>query len=124
MNLRDELLHHVINTIKDQQLTNFDELHYHAFNEDYYIIGHYRADQWLKSHDISPWEAIEKVIEWEQGVIGEVCLKPEAINSEKIVNMYAFILGEELLSEFDLDQSPEDLIEALTDEISERNYLA
>lgn len=118
MNLRDELLHHVINTIKDQQLTNFDELHYHAFNEDYYIIGYYRADQWLKSHDISPWEAIEKVIEWEQGVIGEVCLKPEAINSEKIVNMYAFILGEELLSEFDLDQSPEDLIEALTDEIS------
>lgn len=119
MKLRDELIQHVINTIKDQELTDFEELHFHAFNEDYYIIGYYQADQWLKSHDISPWEAIEKVIEWERDALGEVTLAPEDINSEKIVSMYVYVVGEELLAEFDLDQSPEDLIEDLENELTE-----
>jgi hypothetical protein len=111
--LRNELLNHVIDTIKDQDITDLDELHYHAFNEDYYIIGYYQAEQWLKRHDISPFEAIVDVIEWEDQVFGESHLKPEDINAEKIVNLYVYIKGEELLSEFDLVQDVSDLLKDL-----------
>jgi len=116
--IENELLHHVIATIKDQDLTDFDDLHFHAFNEDYYIIGYYEAAQWLKAHDVSAWDAIAKVIEWENDVFGEVNLKPEDINSEKITNLYVYILGEELLSGFDLDQSQEDLLSDLEGALS------
>jgi len=108
--LKNELLSHVIQTIKDQELEDFDELHYHAFNEDYYIIGYYQADQWLKNHDISAWEAIADVIQWEQDTLGEVSLKPEDINSEKVVNLYVYVKGEELLADFDLDQDMDSLL--------------
>ena len=36
--IKQELLSHVIDTINDQELTEFDELNFHAFNEDHYII--------------------------------------------------------------------------------------
>ena len=60
-----------------------------------------------------------QLVEWENDVLGEVQLKPEDINSEKIVNMYVYILGEELLSEFDLDQPADQLIEDLESNLSE-----
>jgi len=112
--LKTELLEHIINTIKDQQLTDFEELHFHAFNEDYYIIGYYNAEQWLKQHDISAFEAISAVMEWEQNAFGELTLKPEDINSETIVNKYVYTFGENLLAEFDLDQDQESLLFDLT----------
>lgn len=28
---------------------NIDDIHHYAFNEDYYIIGYYKAEQWLGS---------------------------------------------------------------------------
>ena len=111
--IRTELLNHVIQTITDQDLTDFEELHYHAFNEDYYIIGYYQAEKWLKEHDVSPFEAISDVIEWELEVFGEVNLRPEEINAERVVNLYVYVLGEELLSEFDLDQDQSELLSNL-----------
>lgn len=116
--LKNELLDHIINTISDQELTDFEELHYHAFNEDYYIIGYYQASEWLKKHDIGEFEAIADIIEWERDNFGEVTLKSEDINSEKIVNMYVYFKGEELLSEFDLEQSPKLLLEELQEAVS------
>ena len=113
--IRTELLNHIINTINDLDLEDFEELHYHAFNEDYYIIGYYQAEQWLKQHDVSPFEAIRDVVEWETDNIGESILKPDYINAERIVNMYVYMLGEELLSEFDLDQDKDDLLSDLNE---------
>lgn len=105
-----ELLSHVIETIEDRDLTNFEELHFHAFNEDYYIVGYYEAEQWLKKHDVSAFEAIQEVIDYEQSNFGEVNTD---IDSEAVVNMYVYIKGEELLADFDLDQSQADLLEQL-----------
>jgi len=113
----NELLEHVINTIQDQELDNFDDLHHYAFNDDYYIIGYYQADQWFKKHDISAWEAIADAIEWQYDVFGECQLKPENINSEKIVNLYVYIMGEQLLSGFDLDQDRDSLLADLKNEL-------
>ena len=113
--LRIELLEHVINTIKDLDLTEFDELHHEAFNTDYYIIGYYNAEQWLKQHDISAFEAIGDVIEWERDNFGEVFLRSEDINAETIVNKYVYLLGENLLAEFDLDQDQKSLLDGLNE---------
>ena len=116
--VNQELLSHIIDTIEDQDLTDFDDLHFHAFNEDYYIIGYFQAEQWLKKHDISPFEAIADIIEWEQFTIGESMLKPEDINAEKIANLYVYIKGEELLSDFDLEQTQSDLINDLKESLN------
>lgn len=120
--IRNELLNHTIDTINDQGLDDFEELHYHAFNEDYYIIGYYQAEQWLKKHDVSAFEAIEAVMEWKNNSFGELHIASKDLNAESIVNLYVYTLGEELLSEFDLDQDKDgllaDLNEALTDTLS------
>ena len=48
---KQEIKEHFENWIKDQDLDwitqNVDDLHHHAFNTDYYIIGTYKATQWL-----------------------------------------------------------------------------
>jgi len=104
----NELLEHIIETIEDQDLTDFGrDLHFHAFNEDYYIIGYQNASDWLKCHDVSPWEAIETVRDYEQNNFGEFTAE---VNSESITNMLIYIYGEEILSDFDLDQDKAELL--------------
>lgn len=108
--MRNELIQHVINTITEQQLTTFEELHHHAFNEDYYIIGYYNAEQWLIKHDISAFDAIADIIDWQRDAFGEITIKAEDMNAETVVNQYVYIKGEEILQEFDLDQDTESLL--------------
>lgn len=93
-----ELELHVIDLINDGAINadNLDDAHHIAFNEDYYIIGYYNADQWLKKHDISAWEAIDYVIEQEQYHFGESYIKPGDVNSERIVNLYVYFAGYEI----------------------------
>ena len=96
--IKDELTAHVRDLIADGVITkdNLDDAHLHAFNEDYYIIGYYNADQWLKKHDVSPWEAIQYVIEQEQAHFGEVSIQAQGINAETIVNNLVFFAGYEI----------------------------
>lgn len=110
-----ELVNHIIDRMNDLELDTLDDLHQDCFNSDYYIIGYYQASQWLKQHNIDPFEAVADVINWERENLGEVYLKPEEINSESIVNKLVYAYGEELLQEFDLDQSPDDLLLELND---------
>ena len=117
--LYTELLNHVLQTIEDQELEDFEELHFHAFNEDHYIIGYYQASEWLKKHDIDAFEAIAEVIEWEENQFEVVNLKAAHCNAETIANLYVYIAGEELLSEFDLDASKEELIAELKQSLKE-----
>lgn len=83
--LEIELKQHIIDIIDllnddtNDDETDFSELHQHAFNDGYYIIGYYQAEQWLKRHDISAFEAI--------------------------VNMYVYIKGEEIINSLDVDLS-------------------
>lgn len=119
--LKIELLGRIVDTLADQyeaEDTDFEELHFRAFIEDYYIIGYYQAEQWLIKHDISPFEAIGDIIEWERETFGEVNLKAEDINSEKIVNLYAYIKGEELINELNLGLPRDELLEQLTEMIN------
>jgi len=68
------------------------ELHHHAFNQDYYIIGTYKAEQWLGS---MAFEVIGFIKDYEQDNFGEV--STDLSDPERVVNMFAYIIGEELV---------------------------
>jgi len=72
------------------------DLHNELFNTDYFIIGYYNAEQWLiKNPGI--FAAIEEIKEYEQDNFGQV--STDLSSSEKVVNMYAYIKGAELLND-------------------------
>jgi transcriptional regulator with PAS, ATPase and Fis domain len=106
--IKAELKAHILNKINDGVLTpdNQDEWHFHAFNEDYYLIGYYNCEQWLEKHDVSAFEAIDEVVTYEKECFGEVNTK---MNSESVVNMYVYIQGEELMSGIDTLEELEEL---------------
>ena len=78
---------------------HISDLHHYLLNEDYFIIGYWKAEQWLKKDDGSVFEAIEKIREYEELNFGQV--STDFSSSENVANMLAYILGEEIL--FDND---------------------
>ena len=72
-----------------------DDLHHYAFNEDYYIIGTYQAKQWLGD---MVFDVINFIKDYEQDNFGEV--NTDFSDPEKVVNMYVYIIGEEIVSEY------------------------
>ena len=95
--IREELLSYIEDLKNDGVLTpeNKDEWHFHAFNEDYYIIGYYEASQWLKKHNLDAFEAIGICQQYEIDNFGQCHTVYD--NSVKVVNMLAYIYGEELI---------------------------
>ena len=83
----------VLKLIKD------GELHNQLFNTDYYIIGRYQAKKWL-SDDV--FNVIEYIKDYEEMNFGEITT--DLSEPEHVVNMYTYIIGEELLSELSLMQ--------------------
>tara|TARA_Y100000401_G_scaffold112389_1_gene111756 strand:+ start:478 stop:813 length:336 start_codon:yes stop_codon:yes gene_type:complete len=77
-----------------------DDLHYHAFNTDYYIIGTYKAKQWLGE---KTFDVINIIKEYEQFNFGEVIT--DLSEPEKVVNMYTYIVGVEIVTEW-LENNP------------------
>ena len=76
------------------QLVEDNELHNEIFNTDYYIIGTFEATEWL---DNQVFQVIDYIKEYEESNFGEVTT--DLSNPEKLVNMYVYILGEEILYE-------------------------
>ena len=96
---KDEIKEHFDEFLVDQDKEwieeNIDDIHHHAFNTDYYIIGTYEAKQWLGDR---VFDVIEHIREYEQSVFGEVTT--DFSDPERIVNIYAYIVGEEVVSEW------------------------
>tara|TARA_R100001015_G_C4616124_1_gene172196 strand:+ start:781 stop:1119 length:339 start_codon:yes stop_codon:yes gene_type:complete len=74
---------------------NWDDLHHHAFNTYYYIIGRARAKDWLGDE---AFNAIEFVKNYEQFNFGEV--STDFSEPEQVVNRYAYILGYEIVEDW------------------------
>ena len=72
-----------------------DELHHELFNTDYFIVGYYEAEQWLKAN-VGIFQAINDVVEYEKQNFGENMT--DVSSSEKLVNMWVYIEGEKILS--------------------------
>lgn len=100
-----ELKEHIQSRIDDGVIddTNQDEWHFHCFNEDYYIIGYYEAEQWLSNHGLSSFEAIQLCMDYEKDNFGEVSPSDKYNNAESVVNMVAYIYGEEILNAIGAD---------------------
>jgi len=85
-----------ISDLTDKEIReNIDDLHHDIFNTDYYIIGTYEAKQWLGGQ---VFNIIEIIKEYEQFNFGEIYT--DFSDPEKIVNMYVYIIGEEIVQDY------------------------
>lgn len=107
--LIEELDHNYLPTdlISDIELS---ELHQKLFNEDYFIVGYYEANKWLESN-VGVFNAIGSIQEYENDNFGEVNTKLD--NSENVVNMFAYIIGEELIYNLDTTLTVGETLEEL-----------
>ena len=92
--IREELTEYINDFNKE------DRNHFTMFNEDYYIIGYYNAEQWLDKHDLSTFEAIGICNDYEQEIFGEIQTKFD--NAEKLVNHLVYWIGQDLCNELEL----------------------
>ena len=76
------------------KLNEISDLHHEIFNADYYIIGYYQARVWMGDN---AFDCIGAVQDYEQENFGEV--HTDLSCPEKVANMYAYIIGEEVLSD-------------------------
>ena len=72
-----------------------EDLHHSAFNQDYYIYGTYEAKKWLGD---MVFDVIEHIRKYEEFNFGEV--NTDFSDPEKVVNMYTYIIGEEIVHEW------------------------
>lgn len=72
------------------------DLHNEVYNTDYFIIGRYRAEEWLKEN-YGIFQAMDKIKEYEEDNFGEV--NTDLLEPERVVNMLVYIIGEEVLQE-------------------------
>ena len=105
----EEIKEYAIETLKenikyDKEYLNKDiyDIHHDLFNQDYYLIGYYECKKWLKDE---VFNVIECIKEYEEFNFGEVTT--DFSNSEKVVNMYAYIIGEQVVSEYELEELEE-----------------
>tara|TARA_R110002012_G_scaffold35324_1_gene101016 strand:- start:100 stop:399 length:300 start_codon:yes stop_codon:yes gene_type:complete len=92
--IKAELLDHI------SEFNGLSKNHFTMFNEDYYIIGYYQAEQWLKRHNIGTFEGIEICNDYEREHFGEVQSTFE--DAEKLVNHLVYWFGQDLCNELEL----------------------
>ena len=90
------------------ELPDLYDLHHEIFNTDYYIIGRYQAKQWLGA---DAFDCIAEIQEYENEHFGSVTT--DLSEPERVVNMYVYIIGEEILEDvvsdfLDLQDDDED----------------
>ena len=99
--LKQDVASYMISQLEDQVGLDNDvsDLHHYLLNEDYFIIGIYKAKQWLGSE---VFDVIETIREYEQSNFGQV--STDFSDPEKVANMIAYILGEEILYDSEIFQ--------------------
>lgn len=94
--IKDYLLEY----LKDNELTiNDEDIHDIVFNQDYFIIGYYNAEQWLidEHGNNKTFEVLSYVMEEEKDNFG--LIETVYDNAETLVNNYAYWLGYEVIAE-------------------------
>ena len=83
------------NDLKGSSIYGCD-LHNEIFNTDYFIIGYHESEKWLNANG-GVFNAIGEIKEYEEDNFG--ALSTDISSSEKVINMYVYILGEMILGE-------------------------
>jgi hypothetical protein len=102
MKYKEEVIKdYLLQYLEDNDLTIDNEdgdIHDEVFNQDYFIIGYYNAQQWLidEQGNNRTFEVLSYVMEQEKDNFGAV----ETIfdNAETLVNHYAYWLGYEVIA--------------------------
>ncbi len=97
----NEIIQHGISKVEDLENIEVDKLHHHLYNEDYFINGYYKAEQFLNKTNVF-W-AIKTIQEYDKDLYGECLI--DFGDSEKVANMLAYIIGEEILNECEVMSS-------------------
>ena len=79
----------------DYIIKDISDIHHELFNTDYYIIGTYQATQWLGNQ---VFNIINFIKEYENDNFGKV--NTDFSDAEKVVNMYTYIIGEEIVQKY------------------------
>ena len=116
---RQEIIEHAKERIQDiydydkdkVTLDNVYDLHHEIFNTDYYIIGRYQAKQWMGA---DAFDCIGDIQEYENDNFGQVTTNLS--EPEHVVNMYVYIIGEEILEDVVTEFLEEKEIELETEE--------
>ena len=98
----DNFLAENLDYLKENNKYWREELHHEAFNTDYYIIGTYEAEKWLEDH---VFDVIHTIQDYEMSHFGEV--NTDLSEPERVVNMYTYIVGEEIVNDW-LEANPEE----------------
>tara|TARA_R100001480_G_scaffold60412_1_gene72955 strand:+ start:1010 stop:1357 length:348 start_codon:yes stop_codon:yes gene_type:complete len=103
----DEIKNELLDYVENNNLTlsealQDDDLHYKVYNSDYFIIGYYNAEQWLIKNDRNyTFEVLGYVQEQEEIALGTI---EKIDNAERLVNLYAYWLGYEVIAELQAEQ--------------------
>ena len=89
----DDFIKENSNSLDDNDF--IEDLHHHCFNNDYYIIGFYKATRWLENQ---VFKVINFIKDYEMDNFGEVTT--DFSDPEKVVNMYVYIIGEDIVNDF------------------------
>ena len=103
MKYKEEVIKdYLLQYLEDNDLTIDNEdvdIHDEVFNQDYFIIGYYNAEQWLidEQGNNRTFEVLSYVMEQEKDNFGAV----ETVydNAETLVNHYAYWLGYEVIAD-------------------------
>jgi len=94
-NQKEEVRQDILNKLDNNYVDTYAcDLHHNLCNTDYFIIGTYKAKQFLGAET---FDIIEMIKEYEQDNFGEVTT--DFSNAQKVANMFAYIVGEEILNE-------------------------
>ena len=74
----------------------FDDLHNLLFNQNYFIIGTYKASQWLGDNLLN---VIRYIKDYEKNYFDFMEDSTDFSSSESIANMITYIFGEEIFQE-------------------------
>lgn len=74
---------------------------FNMFSTDYYLIGYHQCSEWLKTHDLDVFEAIEIINTYNVDNFGDIN-REKTENSKALVNMLVYIYGKELCKELDI----------------------
>ena len=98
--IKDHARDYLINALKYNPYyideNDINDIHHDIFNTDYYIIGRYDALQWCQNMQ-TLLLIVDSIKCYEEDNFGEITT--DLSEPENIVNMYVYMIGEEILEE-------------------------